>query len=460
MKGLPVEESDVFSRLKQGLDSTKPPVVIFRANDICSMGLARGVDAVGFDTVWIHYKYFGAPIWFSEKSKHWKHTYQIENPATEPEIAASKICKLGHFLRTLYQQKILIMMSSDTVQNFFFTYEEKFSQYFDMYGHQSYYNYRKELTDKGVFFRKLAQTLPQLCPKTEALNNKTNLKAVYESFNKPFLIKPAIKDPAQSFYKLNSGKKALEITELNIFTQIVERYQNLNIPLIAQQLINYKAEPNEVPFYCYFDKAHDLRLAAAGKKVLIQPEIYGTATVLKLTHHTVLEPLARKIGKALRWSGPLMIEFMQDNETKQWQVIEINTRPWLFHDFYRQNHLPFIGAAVLEHFDFHNGTNLLQSLLQSQSLISPKTLNLKETNTVHLDLLSVLTFVSDRVTANSGTTHAVIEKINQFGDTISFAHGNSKDNRPLEHALQVGAKKFNLDPSKLRSWINEKIREL
>ena len=79
-------------------------------------------------------------------------------------------------------------------------------------------------------------------------------------------------------------------------------------------------------------------------KKLIHPPKFGTALVLELSYDEELFDFAATVGKALKWFGPLMIEFVRDPDTRRLLILEVNTRPWLFHDFYRQCGLPFISS--------------------------------------------------------------------------------------------------------------------
>lgn len=444
--------------LVSDLDAEKPPVLIFRANDICSLGIAKAIAAVNFQAIWVSYDWARSESWFSEKSIFYRNVFKIDNPAEKPEKAAEQLEHLGYLLKKKYHKKILTLFSSDTVQQFFFLNKHKFMRYFDVYGDNTYKSYRTELSNKAFFFNLLSKNLPELCPKTLSMENEDNVKDIFLSLGRPFILKPAVKDPAQTFYRLHNGKKAVEISSYSALQKKVHQCRELNIPLVAQERIRFGNIENEVPFYCYFDRKHDLKIVASGKKLIVQPELYGTATVLQLTHNPFLVKYAKKIGKLLKWSGPLMIEFMKDSETYQWKVIEINTRPWLFHDFYRQNNLPFIGAAVLDHYDYQNGTNLLSRLISSQELTYPRVQN--DHRIVHIDLKSIVTHICENTKRTSNYTRKIIEQILKYGDSITFAYGDIKDLRPINHIISECCLKYDLEPLFLQSFIFDCLKSL
>ena len=135
--------------------------------------------------------------------------------------------------------------------------------------------------------------MPHLCPTTKPLNKTEKIVNQISQFTFPFIIKPASKDPAQTFYRLNNGRKAIEIYSVEELTKNFDKFSNLDIPLIAQDKINFETIEDEVPFYCFFDKSHELRIAASGIKELIQPPVYGTSIVLRLAHKPELMEHAR-----------------------------------------------------------------------------------------------------------------------------------------------------------------------
>ena len=73
---------------------------------------------------------------------------------------------------------------------------------------------------------------------------------------------------------------------------------------------------------------------------------------------------------------------------KKFKIIEVNTRPWLFHDFYRQHGFDFVGSAIREHYDFQYGTKLFESWLDGRALVEPDKNVLGNGKVVHLDIIS------------------------------------------------------------------------
>ena len=451
-------ESDTHRTIVSKLSSERAPVIIFRANDICSLGIARSIGAAGFEPLWLNYSWEKAPTWFSEKSRYGRHNLSVTNPATDPSTTTDQLVSLGRSLTRKYQQKILIVPSSDTVQSYMFSNEQYLLPYFDMYGDRTYSSFRSDITNKGKFFEIVSNKLPHLCPTTKLLNKTEKIIDQISQLTFPFIIKPACKDPAQTFYRLNNGRKAIEIYSVEELIENFYKFSKLDIPLVAQKKINFKHTEDEVPFYCFFDKNHELRIAASGIKELIQPPVYGTAIVLRLSHSPELLEHARNIGKCLKWCGPLMIEFIRDNISGQWQIIEVNTRPWLFNDFYRKNRLPFIGAAICEHFDYYNNSDLLNQILDNHPLKIPDHRSVGKNGACHVDLPRVIDYLVADNPAKKISSDDVIMILKKYERNISFAHGDANDLEPLRSSITEACNKHGLNQSNLERFVVKLVK--
>ena len=434
-------------KLVEQLNPCNPPVVVFRANDLCSLGIARSALAVDVPVIWVHYTWPGAPDWGSVYSEAWKNTYEIVNPADDADLAVGQLTALGAELIKTFKRKILILPSSDTVQNFLFDNELLLFHYFDVYGDPTFASYRREVTSKAQFFEFLTTRLPQFCPKTRFCDEHTSADEMVQHFDLPFIIKPSNKDPAQTFYRLNSGRKAIVINCVDDMRKALKLGVDNGIPLIAQELVPFDSVYHEVPFYCFFDKNQSLRIAASGIKRIIRPEKYGTAIALELAYDNRLLEAVKLVGSELKWRGPLMIEFIYDSRRKKWLIIEVNTRPWLFHDFFRRFGLPFISSAILDHRDHYSGQGHLERFLEGKALLTPHK-KYKKVKAVHLDITAIIDFLGERLGQKQMVSQDLISFIQSQGDNLTYANGYPADPLPLLKAIEAGAKKhrFNATP--------------
>ena len=433
-------------RALSNLSGNKPPIVAIRANDLCFMGILRTIENAGFEPICVHFTWNGAGPWFSEKSRHWTNTVEITNPAEDPPKAAMELEFLGNALLENSNQKSLMVPSSDTAQKLLFEYEETLRPYFNMYGAPNFDSFRYGVTHKGEFFKSLNDHLPDLCPETTLIQKDYCLANFDELRKYPYVIKPAAKDFTQSFYRLNDGKKAITVSNINEAKTTLNHLLKTQTELILQEKIPFKSVDSEVPVYCYFDQNSKLRIIAAGRKNLIYPSEFGTAIVLEMTASEFLREHAKRVGKLLRWSGPLMIEFIRDARSQKFKIIEVNTRPWLFHDFYRQHGLDFIGSALREHYDFQNSTSLFDSWINGRALVEPDEGILRDKKIVHLDIVSYVDHLAKNAEIRNLQSEKVIDSIKSLGNDITFAQGSKDDLDPYLAGIRFLSDRYNLDP--------------
>ncbi len=431
------------------LSSSKPPIVAIRANDLCFMGILRTIEHAGFDPICVHFTWKGAGPWLSDKSRHWKNTVEITNPAESPAKAATELAFLGNAILENSNQKSLLVPSSDTAQKLLFEYEDELRPYFNIYGEPNFNSFRYEVTHKGKFFTSLNDHLPDLCPETILIQKDDSFANLDELTKYPYVIKPAAKDFTQSFYRLNNGKKAITVSNVNQAKTTLNFLLKTQTELIVQEKIPFDSVDHEVPVYCYFDRSSKLRMIATGRKNLIYPSEFGTAIVLELTKSEFLREHTQRVGKLLRWSGPLMIEFIRDARSKKFKIIEVNTRPWLFHDFYRQHGLDFIGSAFREHCDFQNGTKLFASWLDGRVIVEPDEAVLQDNKVVHLDIISYVEHLATSAGIEHLTSEKIIGSIKRLGSDITFAQGSKDDFGPYQAGIRFLSDRYNLDPEPL-----------
>lgn len=77
------------------------------------------------------------------------------------------------------------------------------------------------------------------------------------------------------------------------------------------------------------------------------PESGGVTIFSKAQLNTDIERIGREVLKALNWDGLAMIEFMLDNKTGSWKIIELNPRLW--------------GSVLLTHF---SGSGLIENYIR------------------------------------------------------------------------------------------------
>jgi D-aspartate ligase len=428
----------------------KPPVIVIRGNDICFLGTLRslGRKKIPFKTV--IFDWDNSPTFYSKHSKYFSSDFIIPNPFTNPEGALNKLIEIGEKLLGEFKTKFLVIPTSDTNLMFFINNENILQKYFLILGEKKFLSYRSDITNKNKCFSILTKKVKENCPQTFQCNNIDDIKNIPSSIKFPVVYKPSFKDYGQTFYKKHNGAKAITCNDIKFLKKQLKNELNDGFELVIQEKILFKSSSDEIPFYAYVDKNHEILMAATGIKELIMPEPFGTAYILKLSWHNELIDLARKIVKTIEWRGLIMIEFIKDQKDNTWKVIEINTRPWLFIDFYSR-----FGFNYVEYL-YNDYQNILE---QKEEFIFPSKELILE-NPIHIDLLSIFMNSSQinklKIFKNNNT---LINWIKSFGNIITTPYFDACDTLPAKKNLDDLEKlsNGNINSKKLLEFFEEKL---
>jgi len=319
------------------------PLVVLRSNDCCFLGIARGCAAAGIPIVPVTFDWPGAGPWHSERSGVVRDPVRIPNPYQHAEAACIAMMALGERLLARYGERLMVVPSSDTNLMFLLDHYQRLSPWFRLAGSPDFDAPRRDVVRKDSAARLMAAGGVAI-PRTLACLKEGDIEPVAAEISYPCVYKPVEKDYGQTFYAAHRGIKAIECRDADELRERLDQEIADGFELVVQEKIRFRSVEDEIPFYLYADADHRIRMAATGIKEKIQPFPYGTATVLRLSWHEALLPLAEQVVRALRWRGILMIEFIRDLTDDVWKVIEVNARPWLCVDFYRRSGLNYVQA--------------------------------------------------------------------------------------------------------------------
>lgn len=413
------------------------PVVILRSNDICFLGILRSCQNSGIDTIPVVFDWAGSKPWYSENSKYFKNQFVIPNPFEFEKDAIEKLVEVGKQLKEKYGEKLLIVPSSDTNLMFIQNHFEKLTPYFYQIGHTSFEQDRLDIINKHSCSKILDQggvDVPQsfVCNKTEQIEN------ICQKMSYPCVFKPTTKDYGQSFYRKYDGFKAIECNDSSELRSHLEETVRCGFEVLVQEKIIFDSPYEEIPLYIYADKNSEIKMFSSAIKRHIYPFPYGTAVELEICDFQELLETAKKVVKTIEWRGILMLEFIQDKKDSVWKVIEINTRPWLFVDFYRRFGLNYLDYLNKDHNDNELGFNSL-----SKDFKAP----------YHIDLTGTLqSFTND----NKAVTIENIESwLTGIEGEISFTLYDPNDPKPGEVEVRDVAQYYKLDEEKLLSLVKK-----
>jgi predicted ATP-grasp superfamily ATP-dependent carboligase len=428
----------------------KLPVIVMRSNDLSFLGIIRslGREKIPFRSIVFTWK--KANTWFSEKSKYFKKNYSIPNPQENNETALVEMVKIGQLLLKEFKQPLLIIPSSDTNLMFLINNEDTLNKFFVLNGCKKFKNYRADVADKFHCSSLITKKYPELCPKTFKCESNMEIDLLIKKILYPVIVKPSVKDYSQSFYAKHNGMKALTVTNESELKKILNDGLDARSQLIVQEKIAFDRPEDEIPFYAYVDENSKIIMAATGIKELIQPYPYGTANILRLSWHPELLEIAQKIVEAISWRGLIMIEFIKEKNTNQWKMIEINTRPWLFCDFYSRCNFNFIKLLYL---DWTNNIGDFKKVkFPSDSLIKKSPL--------HFGLLAIYNNMPIKEKKNIfNNLDSIIQYIESFGGTFSLTYYEVGDAQPGIENLKALLKKIDshISIDKLINTLNDKL---
>jgi predicted ATP-grasp superfamily ATP-dependent carboligase len=235
----------------------------------------------------------------------------------------------------------------------------------------------------------------------------------------PCVYKPAVKDVGQTFYRVHNMMKAIECEDPQSLEEALHREVDAGFELVVQEKILFDSALEEIPFYVYADEHHEIRLATSAIKEEIRPFPFGTATVLRLDWNPELLFHAKAIVRALKWRGLLMIEFIKDRKDGQWKVVEVNVRPWLFNDFFRQSGFDYLGYLV---------DDLRGELHRRPKLHRPQSTGWAREH-AHTDLLQELHGLREENGELSGE-HLIASRLAKVAGRLTFAFDDPSDPKP------------------------------
>jgi predicted ATP-grasp superfamily ATP-dependent carboligase len=133
-----------------------------------------------------------------------------------------------------------------------------------------------------------------------------------------------------NFYKA-TGRKAFlanNLNELQLQLEQIEKVFPIN-KTFTQELIPYDGTNKTISFTAFCDKGQ-IKAYWMGVKIREHPLRFGTATFAKSIH--INECLEQSIPflKELNYTGVCEVEYLLDPRTKEYKLIEINARTWLW----------------------------------------------------------------------------------------------------------------------------------
>ncbi len=305
----------------------RPCIVVFRANDVCHLGVIRTLAALDIDFVSVVWDWPGAPIFYSDRSNCLGRAFHIRNPGSDPDVARDDIKKLLISLADECQMLPLLMPTSDSILTFLLDSPALWP--LAKLANAWNFDITSDLLDKFNLSQKI-QTAPIKQPDTRRCTQDSLM-----NMRLPFIVKPATKDPVNSFYAEFSGAKALFVHNEDDRKALLSSDLSQRYPLIVQDYIDPEHRIDDMPVYLATDKEGHIIHCASVDKIFVHPAGFGTAYIVKeQTDIMVEEDVLKGFIESTDIRGLVMLEFIKGSDGN-FYFIEANPRPWLLVDFQR-----------------------------------------------------------------------------------------------------------------------------
>jgi predicted ATP-grasp superfamily ATP-dependent carboligase len=153
-----------------------------------------------------------------------------------------------------------------------------------------------------------------------------------------------------NFYRI-TGKKAFPCNsekELKRTVSILEQQMPIQ-EIFVQELL--PTEDNKTVSFAAFALEGNIVSSWAGIKVREHPLHFGTSTYSKSISRVPYYSLAERLLKELNYTGICEIEFLNDPRDREYKLIEVNARTWLWVDLARKCGVDF----ALYAYNYANG---------------------------------------------------------------------------------------------------------
>jgi len=177
----------------------------------------------------------------------------------------------------------------------------------------------KELSEVLIDKAKETKIVGDVIPIPKTVQSIKNAQQLLDELSLPIIIKP------RSHKHMVLGAKNIVIESEEQLNQFFEKFGEVLSSVIAQSIIQGKDSQQWV-CNCFFDENSNITQAFSFNRLRLSPSHYGvTSYAISKCNQEVID-LSEKLGKALNYTGPAMIEFKQDPSDGIYKYIEINPR--------------------------------------------------------------------------------------------------------------------------------------
>ena len=304
------------------------------------LGIARSLGELGIPVIGLsaHRRVYG---------EYTRHAKIVRSPDSrnEPEALLPFLQKLGSELGA----KAVIFPTRDDDVLFLDRYREALAPYFAMVIPASA-ALQASLNKWETYL--LAERVGVATPRTWLIQNESDLRSAMLEVSYPCVLKPV-----ESYHwrkganwEKVGGRKAFAVMSRD---ELVAEYANTaraDQRALLQEMISGE-DDCLVSACCYFDKHSNPVASFTTQKLAQAPERFGTGFIVQgVERPEILEPTFRLL-QAIGFKGIAEVEYKWDSVRKEYQLIEINPRPWDQHRLGACQGVDLMQLAYCEHAD-------------------------------------------------------------------------------------------------------------
>lgn len=177
----------------------------------------------------------------------------------------------------------------------------------------------KDLSEILIDKAKETVAVGQVIPIPNTVQEINDAQQLVKQLALPIIIKP------RSHKHMVLGCKNIIINTQEELDDFFEKFGDKLENLIAQEIIQ-GLDKQQWVCNCFFDKENNLVQAFTFNRLRLSPSHYGVTSYAKSEYNQEVIDLSAKLGKALKYTGPAMVEFKQDPNDGIYKYIEINPR--------------------------------------------------------------------------------------------------------------------------------------
>ncbi len=290
---------------RQRVANSEPGTAVILCTGINGLGAVRALSRRGVRVIAIYYGNRD-PVRFSS-APHEK----IRLPEPWDDAALIRV------LATFVKERPVVIACSDADADFLSRCHDRLTRMgFRLTGPTG--RASEILNDKARELELMATMPVTLPPSLVRLPHDAD--ALLATLSLPIIVKPRSHEWAHLI-----GRKNIIASNRRDLEQFLDHYRNVLDRFVAQQVVT---GPDETLWVCNccFDEDGALLSAFTFQRFRMAPSHFGVTSFAVGKHNAEVKRQCAAIGKALRYSGPAMLEFKYDARTGAYRYIEMNPR--------------------------------------------------------------------------------------------------------------------------------------